>query len=304
LALDSLICSCFTAVDVSATHRRYSDYMNRERRSFYCHGFPVRPIAMRWSLGLVFLCCHVGTLICCLGAESVAKLRSAVSEWVNVEKAISQEALAWKEKRELLEDLTSLSQNEIASLEREIKRASEDASDADHKRAKMLADGKALDESGERISVFLEKMEGRLDQWKPRFPQPLINDLGPVFVKLNGTTSQASSGSAERMQTVVMILDAVQKFDRKVTVFEEVRELGDGSSGIVKTLYFGLGAAYYVSEANDDAGIGRPSSSGWNWTPRPEIKKNVEAALRVIEQGGSRASFVSLPFSLKGSTEE
>ena len=253
---------------------------------------------MRWSLALVFICCYFGTSLCCFGAESVSSLRSAVSEWVNVEKAISQEALAWEEKRQLLEDLTSLAGSEMASLEREIKLASEDASEADRKRAELLADGKALDESGRLISVFLDKMERRLDQWKKRLPKPLLNDLGPAFVKLNGSSPHASSGPAERMQTVVLILDTVQKFDRRVTVFEEVRELGDGSSGIVKTLYFGLGAAYYVSEAIGDAGIGRPSLSGWNWIPKPEIREDVESALRIVEQGGSRASFVSLPFSL------
>lgn len=291
-------------VDISSFICSQPDYMNRERRSFNCHGFPVLSIALRRSLGLMFVCCQIGTSPCCLGAESVASLRSAVSEWVNVEKAISQEALAWREKRELLEDLTSLARSEIASLEREINLATEDTSDADKKRAKLLADGKDLDESGDRVAVFLEKMERRLNQWRPRLPQPLINDLSPAFIKLNGTSIQASAGPAERMQTVVMILDTVQKFDRRVTVFEEVRELGDGLSGIVKTLYFGLGAAYYVSEANGDAGIGWPSSSGWNWTPKPEIREDVESALRVVEQSGSRASFVSLPFTLKDLAEE
>ena len=245
----------------------------------------------------MLLLCHIGLSPCCLGAESVQSLRNAVSEWVNVEKAISQEALAWQEKRQLLEDLTSLARSEIASLEGEIKQASDDASEADKKRAKLVVDGKNLDESGDRISVFLKKMERRLELWKPRLPQPLIHDLSPAFIKLNGSSIQ--SGSAERMQTVVMILDTVQKFDRRVTVSEEIRELGDRSSGIVKTLYFGLGAAYYVSEANGDAGIGSPSSSGWNWTSKPEIREHVESALRVVEENGSRASFVSLPFSLK-----
>lgn len=273
--------------------------MLRRRSSFDRHRLRLQLFSVDWLFRLLVIFLHVAGAVSGFGAESVNGLRNAVSEWVDVEKAFSREALDWKEERQLLQDLASLARGEIETLQGEIESAREEGSDADDKRAQLLGAGAALDESEARISKFLGTMVPRLLQLKAQFPFPLNEALRSAYIKLGSQSSDAASGMAERTQVVVQILDTVQKFDRRITVSEEVRELGDGSSGIVTTLYLGLGAAYYLSEADDDAGIGWPSSSGWKWDSRPEIRSRIESVLQVVDQGGSQAAFVSLPFSLK-----
>ena len=234
-----------------------------------------------------------------LGAQSVEALRNSVGQWVDVEQAISKEAIAWSEKKRLLEDLIALAEDELASLKEEIQRSTEQTSAADEKRASLIAEEKRLDASQGRIGLFLVEMEKRLIRLRPQLPVPLLESLQGSYDKLGDRSSTAGGQTAARMQAVVSILDSVQNFDRMLTVSEEVRLLDEGVSGQVRTIYLGLGAAYYLSEANADAGLGVPSPDGWKWVSRPDIRDAVERVLAMVDQSYANAAFVPLPYSLR-----
>lgn len=221
-------------------------------------------------------------------------VRAVVEQWVAIEKTISEEASAWKEKERLLRDLISSARSERENLNAQIAEAKQTASAADQKRAELVSQRQELEASAEAVLRFLSGMEQRLRNLKARLPRPLQDSLAGHFKNLPENADSSRQGLAARMQGVVSILDTIQKFDGVAQVFEEVRTLADGSVGAVQTLYLGLGAAYFLSESDEDAGFGVPSDKGWSWVSRPEIAEAVKEAIAMIEQK-TEARFVPLP---------
>jgi hypothetical protein len=56
----------------------------------------------------------------------------------------------------------------------------------------------------------------------------------------------------------------------------------------------GLGAAYFVNEANDFAGAGSPGPNGWEWASRPELAPAIRQVVKIYRNEHA-PRFVSLP---------
>jgi hypothetical protein len=102
---------------------------------------------------------------------------------------------------------------------------------------------------------------------------------------------------AERYQNVVGISNEVGKFNNDITMVTEVRTLSDGKPAEVRTVYVGLAQAYFVSPKGE-AGIGRPSESGWSWTAARDIAPQIEQVVEVL-QNKAKPHFVSLPVKVQ-----
>lgn len=230
----------------------------------------------------------------------LGKARSAVSRWVDVERSISREAVAWGEKKELLNDLIKVSKTEIGNLESQIKKADESKGVADARRAELVAVREKTQTNAQRIQEFLKPTEARLRRMKQRLPLPLQETLAGLFRRIPENSADTTLGIAERMQTVVGIISAIQKFDSMVTVSEGLRELKDGSTGEIRTLYIGLGAAYYLSGGDADAGVGVPTPDGWTWSSNPELADAIGEAIAIAENKSQVARFIPLPVKVRG----
>jgi hypothetical protein len=65
----------------------------------------------------------------------------------------------------------------------------------------------------------------------------------------------------------------------------------------VKTVYVGLGQAFYVS-ASGEAGVGRPGPEGWQWRPANELARNIGTMIQIL-QNKAKPVFVSLPVEIR-----
>ena len=93
---------------------------------------------------------------------------------------------------------------------------------------------------------------------------------------------------------VVGILGELDKFNNAVAIFSEKRKNSQGEEVAVETIYVGLGAAYFVNDANNFSGVGTPGAAGWEWTAKPEIAASVRDVIRVY-RNEHPANFVALP---------
>jgi hypothetical protein len=59
----------------------------------------------------------------------------------------------------------------------------------------------------------------------------------------------------------------------------------------------GLGQAYFLS-AKGEAGIGRPTATGWQWQAAKDIAPRVLAIIEIL-QNKSHPAFVPLPVKLQ-----
>lgn len=231
--------------------------------------------------------------------EPVEAIRNTVREWVSVEKTISAEAASWSEKQMLLQDLLTVAESEIETLESSIAEIESTQTAAYEARRQLLAEQETLNANHKIIRTFLENMEPELKALKQQLPDPLKENLELLYRQLPEDSQRTTLGIAQRMQTAVGILTAIRQFDRTITVSDELRTLGDGNQRAVRSIYIGLGAAYYYVPSGKDAGIGHPGDQGWIWESQPSLWPEIEEVIAIAEQTTSEARFIALPVSIE-----
>ncbi|MDG1300892.1 MAG: DUF3450 family protein [Opitutae bacterium] len=233
------------------------------------------------------------------GSVALESTRTVVKEWVATEKAISSEAILWEEAHTLLNDLTQVTQAEIATLNQSLNKIAATTTRAEALRIKLVTEQQALQTARQQISNFLTEIEPQLTALRPALPAPLNTKLTSLFQRIPNDSSNTTLGIAERMQTIVGILNTINKFDRAITVHEEIRTLGDGSQGEVESVYVGLGVAYYRTRSGDDAGYGQPHISGWQWNSQPELSAAIAEVIAITNNSAQEARFIALPVELQ-----
>ena len=102
---------------------------------------------------------------------------------------------------------------------------------------------------------------------------------------------------SERYQNVIGVVNELNKTAGEITVVSEVRELPDGSSAEVQTLYLGYARAFYCTNKGDIAGVGYPGEQGWNWEPNDAIAQQVADSIAILKNE-KVAEFIPLPLSV------
>ena len=232
-------------------------------------------------------------------ASPLDEARSAVSEWVEVESAISRESIAWEEKRALLLDLIKVAEANITMMKDQLAEA-ESATTASEARRLELVNQRENDAvRAKLVSAFLETAEPRVLSLVERLPVTLKEKLGTLLQALPEDPTATKIGLATRMQTVMGILAEIQRFDMMISTGEEIVTVADGGKRSVRTVHFGLGAAYYVAADGSDAGVGAATASGWEWRSAPELASEVEKAIGLASGAVMEARFLSLPVTLQ-----
>jgi len=172
----------------------------------------------------------------------------------------------------------------------------------DEERADLLDRQDALAAKAATVGDFLAEIEAELRALRVRLPEPLAEDLATVYQRVPKEPAETTLSLGERMRTVVTLLGRVRQFDGKLTVAESIRSLpGREGEASVRTLYLGLGQAYYL--APDDAGVGRPGPEGWTWESRPQFENAIREAMLLAEGGAREPKFVDLPVRIENGEE-
>jgi hypothetical protein len=132
----------------------------------------------------------------------------------------------------------------------------------------------------------------------PRLPVPLQDLLKPFLNRLPAGSGTTQIKAVERVQALVGALNELDKFNNSLAVFSEKRRNSQGTEISVQTVYVGLGAAYFVNDTGDFAGVGSPGPNGWEWTVKPELAASVQDILRIY-RNEKPARFIPLPVQLR-----
>lgn len=223
--------------------------------------------------------------------------RATVAKWVETQQLIFKEKRDWQQGRELLQARIEMIQAEIASLEDKIKAAGDTATDTDTKKAELIAQNEMLKQVGAALAADLAGLENDVRALHKVLPEAIQAKLHPLYQRIPEDPNNTKASLAERYQNVLGILNEITKFNSEITLVSEVRTLADGRPAEVKTVYVGLGQAYFLS-AKGEAGIGRPTPSGWQWESAKEIAPRVLAVIEIL-QNKSHPAFVPLPVKLQ-----
>jgi Protein of unknown function (DUF3450) len=224
--------------------------------------------------------------------------RTALERWVETRRVISKEKRDWAEGRELLEARIDLVQHEIETRRGQIAEARKSIGEADGKLAELVAENERLKQASASLEGVIGALEARTRELLARLPDPIRERVKPLSQSLPADPADTKLSLSERFQSVVGILNEVNKFDREMTTTSEVRTLADGTTAEVTAVYVGIGQGYYVTASGDAAGVGTAGPGGWTWTPDDAAAPQIAEAVAILK-GEQPAHFVRLPVKVE-----
>jgi hypothetical protein len=168
--------------------------------------------------------------------------------------------------------------------------------DADKKRADLVAENDALKNASATLVNRIFSLEREVLRLLPMLPKPVQTRIKPLSQRIP-QQEQTDLSLSERYQNVIGIVNELNKGANEITVVSEVKELPDGSSAEVQTLYLGYAFAYYCTNKGDISGTGRPTPEGWEWTPDNAIASRVADAIAILKNEKT-AAFIPLPVTI------
>lgn len=226
-----------------------------------------------------------------------AGTRALMSRWMETQQLLSKERKDWQQAKEILQSRIELVASEIAALEEKLGQLRATTSEADRGHAEVARDKRSLESAATALARSAGEIEAQLQALFPSLPEPLQSKLRPLVERMPAAAADTKQSLAERFQNVVGILNEINQFNHQITMATEVRTLSDGKPAEVKTIYVGLGQAYFVS-AGGEAGSGRPAEGGWQWDLDRELAPDVIEAVEIL-QNKAKPKLIALPVKIR-----
>jgi len=228
---------------------------------------------------------------------SIDGVRTSLKEWVETRQLTSRLQADWRSEKEMLEQTAALYNKELADLNEKLTKSGTSSTKVGEESAKLELEKQELDAAMVKVAENVTLFEKELRTLAQTFPSPLANKLEPLMKRLPDDPDKARLSPAERMQNLIGILIEVDKFNSSLAVESELQRRPSGEEIQVKTLYVGLGQAYFVDKTGEFSGVGIPSATGWEWKETPGIGERVLRAIAIYENTQPPA-FVGLPMNV------
>jgi hypothetical protein len=223
--------------------------------------------------------------------------RAILARWVETQTLIAREKKDWDRAREILKSRIEMVSREIDQITGRIEETRRSGATAENERGDLLAQARELKETSASLGAQIGELEAGVRRLYNRLPGSTREKLLPLYRRIPEQGKLDKVSLAERFQNVLGVLNEIDRFNSEITVASEIRALSDGKPSEVKTVYVGLGQAYYVS-ARGEAGIGCPGEGGWSWRPENRLAPEINRMLEIL-QNKSTPSFISLPVEIR-----
>lgn len=223
--------------------------------------------------------------------------RQTLAEWVQTQRILSDEKTAWRQEQDFLEHSIALLERERALLSARLRELEQEGDTTARERLSLTEKNEAFRAASGEAGELLALLEEELQLLRPWFPPPLQSRVAPLFSRLERAPDNADQ-TAQRLQSVLGILNEVNRFQRNVTLSRETHQFDDGTHREVRTIYLGLAHAFFVDDQGRIAGSGRPDENSWNWSRNDGIAAAVSRAVAILENQRS-PEFVNLPVEMK-----
>lgn len=223
-------------------------------------------------------------------------VESLIEQRVATGMGIAKTRADWTVEKQVLEASRESLQLEVKQIEDQIDKAREVQKTEDTKSRELSDQQKELVDAAELIEKRIGEYETKILAMSQRFPQFLLDDLGPVMETLNNQEKRESLDLGSRVTNVVDVLEKAEKANNMIRPVKEEHS-ADGKVQSVDTVYFGLAIAYGANSQGDYAWIGYPTDNGWVFEGRPD---DVEPIARLVALAGDRGdiSFASVPVKI------
>ncbi len=233
-----------------------------------------------------------------LAQDNIATARHTLDQWVETQQIISKEKSDWKLEKSILQDTEKLLNGELQRLVATMEELDASSTAADEARAALAAEKETLATAAAVVEANIGKLEKQVQAVVKTFPAPLVEKIQPLVRRIPKDPKVTKLTLGERVQNIVGILSQADKFNGTITQTSESREIAGGRVIEVRTIYWGLGGAFYVDAAGEYAGVGYPGTNGWEW---PEVAGSGPKIKRLLDvyEGSEAIQFVEVPARIK-----
>jgi hypothetical protein len=231
------------------------------------------------------------------GAPSLESVRSTVSKWIATQDLIFKEKKEWQEARGLLEARIAATEREIAAAEAKLAESERILAELRGKHNETAAVERRLLDSSSHLVEVVTSLEADVRRLHKLLPASIQEKIAPLYRRIPDEAATTRVSVGERFQNVVGILNEIHKANSEISLVAEIRALSDGRPSEVKTVYVGLGQAYFLS-ARGEAGVGHPTGDGWEWRAANELAPRVSEVIEILENKG-KPKFVALPVTIR-----
>jgi septal ring factor EnvC (AmiA/AmiB activator) len=227
-------------------------------------------------------------------ADKIERTRETLERWVEARKTISKEQRDWAEGRAVLGERIELLEREIAAVRAKISEAQASVAEADKKRLELEQQNERMKSAAQDLATLAMRLEEGTRSLTQRIPAFAHEGVKIFSQRIPEAGAETKLSLSERFQSVVAVLNSLNKLHREITLTPEIRELPDGRSTEVATVYVGLSQGYYASGDGQLAGIGTASEKQWTWRPANAHAGEI-ARMVAILKSEQVADFVRLP---------
>lgn len=230
--------------------------------------------------------------------DKIDTTRDTLEKWVETRQIISETKSDWALEKSILQDSEKLLTSQLERLNEALEELDATATAADEERTKLAAEKELLAQASAVVEANVGKLETQMKAIVKTFPEPLVEKIKPLIRRLPEDPKDTKLTLGERVQNIVGILSQADKFNGTITQTSESREVDGGRVVEVRTLYWGLGGAFYVDSVGEYAGVGYPGADGWEWPKIDGAGPQIKRLLDVYE-GSEDIQFVEVPANIK-----
>lgn len=226
-------------------------------------------------------------------AADVDSIDNLVRQWMSLEQQAAALESDWRQQQPVLQQRIALLQAEKAQLAQVLKDNQNVHSEVEARRAELLAEQTGMEAGQRQVVERLRQVRQRLQALAGQLPPPLLSAWNEEQATLNEDAT-----ASEQLQVALAQLSKLMEFDNRVTVHETTLPDPEGRRVLVKQLYLGVGAAWFVSGDGSYAGTGGPTPDGWQWRFDEDIDGSRIAEAIAIYEKQHDAELVQMPLHL------
>jgi len=230
--------------------------------------------------------------------DRTTEVRTLLEKWVETRRVISKEQRERALGRETLSGRIRIVGREIESVRARIAELEKSIAEADARHAELAAEDQELVAVSAGLRGSVGDLEGRTRDLLRRLPVPAKDRVRLFSQRIPEDPAATDLRLGRRYESVVAVLNELNKLHNEVTLGRELLELPDGGSAEVSTLYVGLGQGYYVGLSGRAGGTGSAAPDGWRWRAADDAAPRITRALAIL--GNEQvAGFVPLPIAIE-----
>ena len=235
--------------------------------------------------------------------DEIGDTRATLQQWVEARMTLGRVEADWLSDRETLGAAIGLFEGELKRLDDQLKAiesgAGQNKGNQQIKKEieEQTVENEELKSALDKIGALLTRFEAKFQKLHKRLPPPVIDKITPLFAMMPVDPASTKMTEGKRVQVLIGMLKAVDEFNGSVSVEPEVRQISEGGEIQVRTLYLGLGQAFYTDKNGNYAGTGTATATGWEWAENKELAPLVAKTLAIYDSA-QPAAYVGLPIKV------